>query len=169
MMQGASNLKNKFYSCLEISLCVIFFMMAFIVIYIILFRDILLSFEMPNALFVILLIIFNFVLSAVMTFYGLPRFEFSEKGITKRLFGIKLKHFEWEQINFVKIHSNGSFGTWVFLSKSDISSFSLGRCRLRRDNIFFYSSSKKIEIVKTFAPEIIVNELDAKLNFDKKL
>lgn len=157
-------MKNKFYSCLEIALCTFFLMLSSIIMYIVFFREGFFEISLQNIISLLFLIVGPVLVIIVMAIYGLPRFEVTEKGITKRLFGIKLKHFNWEQITCVRVHSNGAFGKWIFLSKSDITKYSLGRCRLRRDNIFFYSSSKKIEIVKTFAPEIIIDELNIQLD-----
>lgn len=96
-----------------------------------------------------------------LAFAFFPKIKVDNEGFTKYLFGIKIKTIYWNEIICIKNNFNGTYGQWLFFSKSNIERYSLSRCRLRRDNIYFYVTFEKIKIVENNAPDFIIEKLKA--------
>ena len=81
-----------------------------------------------------------------------PQLTFDEKGITKTLLGVKLKHINWQDIVDIKKFNNGLV-KWIFLSKSTLHSNSITICRLRRDNVYIVENEEIVNIIKKNLPD----------------
>ncbi len=112
----------------------------------------------------IVLIIMLFVMpSLIMTmilFVCFPAIEADEEKITKKLFGIKIKSFSWEDIKYVQF--KGQFKQWLFLSKTDLTKKFLSSARCRRDNIYFFVTQSKLKKIMQVVPEFIKQNLEVK-------
>ena len=82
------------------------------------------------------------------------RIKVDEKGITKTLFGIKMKFYKWEELKY--FHVKGNFNQWIFLSKKDLSKKSLSGSRLSRDTVYFFNTDKKMAILRQYIPKNLI-------------
>ena len=89
--------------------------------------------------------------------FMMPQLEINEKGITKFLFGIKLKSYQWKEIKFA--YSKGDFNQWIFLSVKDMTKCSLSRNRIAGCNMYFFKTDKKMQILEQYLPENLKEQL----------
>lgn len=105
----------------------------------------------------IFLLILPFGLSIWNIIFMLPQLEVNEVGITKYLFGKKLKAYKWDEIKFV--YYKGNFNQWVFLSIKDMTKCSLSRNRIAGCNMYFFKTDKKMQILEQYLPENLKEQL----------
>lgn len=153
---------NKFFVSIELFFCLIFYLVLGVSLLIWLAIEGLFS---EDLYVIIIMIIMLLILPTVMLIYGVckfcPKIELTAEGMTKYLFGIKLKSYKWEELKFFQF--KGQFNQWVFFSKIDLSEKFLSTARCRKDNIYFFRSQKKFDIIKQVAPEYIIEQLDKKI------
>lgn len=153
---------NKFFVSIGLFFCLIFYLVLGVSLLIWLAIEGLFS---EDLYVIIIMIIMLLILPTVMLIYGVckfcPKIELTAEGMTKYLFGIKLKSYKWEELKFFQF--KGQFNQWVFFSKIDLSEKFLSTARCRKDNIYFFRSQKKFDIIKQVAPEYIIEQLDKKI------
>ncbi len=153
---------NKFFVSIELFFCLIFYLVLGVSLLIWLAIEGLFS---EDLYVIIIMIIMLLILPTVMLIYGVckfcPKIELTAEGMTKYLCGIKLKSYKWEELKFFQF--KGQFNQWVFFSKIDLSEKFLSTARCRKDNIYFFRSQKKFDIIKQVAPEYIIEQLDKKI------
>ena len=153
---------NKFFVSIGLFFCLIFYLVLGVSLLIWLAIEGLFS---EDLYVIIIMIIMLLILPTVMLIYGVckfcPKIELTAEGMTKYLCGIKLKSYKWEELKFFQF--KGQFNQWVFFSKIDLSEKFLSTARCRKDNIYFFRSQKKFDIIKQVAPEYIIEQLDKKI------
>ena len=88
--------------------------------------------------------------------------EITEDGISKNLFGKRLKFFKWEEIIEIKGRGNVLAPTITFFRNRSINSF-LYRF-MKREKIFFSGGIKKTDILKRYAPAYVIEKVFCKNN-----
>ncbi len=103
----------------------------------------------------IILIIMLFVLPTfimiMILFICFPIIEVDEEKITKKLFGIKIKSYKWEEILEIKSYGNIIARTISFYKS-------------HKDRIFIYCNKKNMTIIQQVAPEFIQQQLEVRSN-----
>ena len=82
-----------------------------------------------------------------------PQITFSEIGIEKRLCGIPLKKYKWEQVIDIKIIVTSVGAQWLFFSKSDLGNHGIDYCRFHPKTIYIAIDDKKLKKITEFAPK----------------
>jgi len=93
-----------------------------------------------------------------------PIVVIDEKGLHRSLLGkFFKKNLLWEEIVCIRnIRTLGSAVMWTFFSKSDITGMGVGRCRLRRDNVYLMYSDKLQSLVTRYYGKAIETDNKAK-------
>ena len=81
-----------------------------------------------------------------------PQLTFNDLGIEKRLCGIPLKKYQWEQITDIKIITTNVGAKWLFFSKKNLGNHGIDYCRLHSKTIYLSIDEKKLEEIKGFIP-----------------
>ena len=153
---------NKFFVSIELFFCLIFYLVLGVSLLIWLAIEGLFS---EDLYVIIIMIIMLLILPTVMLIYGVckfcPKIELTAEGMTKYLCGIKLKSYKWEEITEVKTYGNIAAQTISFYkNRKENSVFYKIK---KKERIFIYCSEKKIKIIKHFAPDFIIEQLDKKI------
>ena len=88
---------------------------------------------------------------SVITFA--PAIYFTDDGIRKSLLGIRLKKYDWKEIQDIKIISTGLGTQWLFFSKVNLKNHGLSYCRMHSKTIYLVVDDKKMELIKKFIPK----------------
>ena len=88
---------------------------------------------------------------SVITFA--PAIHFTDDGIRKSLLGIRLKKYDWKEIQDIKIISTGLGTQWLFFSKVNLKNHALSYCRMHSKTIHLVVDDKKMELIKKFIPK----------------
>ena len=103
------------------------------------------------------LLLFTIILPGVLfvwTFIAFAsRITFNEIGIEKRLCGISLKTYKWEDIQDIKIIETAFGVSWLFFSKVDLKNHGIDYCRLHPKTIYIAIDDKKLQKIKEFIPQ----------------
>lgn len=153
---------NKFFVSIGLFFCLIFYLVLGVSLLIWLAIEGLFS---EDLYVIIIMIIMLLILPTVMLIYGVckfcPKIELTAEGMTKYLFGVKLKSYKWEEITEVKTYGNIAAQTISFYkNRKENSVFYKIK---KKERIFIYCSEKKIKIIKHFAPDFIIEQLDKKI------
>ncbi len=149
-------MKRKFFINLELGIFIEVFMLILIVICacFLIFLPTTTPLNEDIALLTILIImlfVMPLLVMILILFVCFPIIEVDEEKITKKLFGIKLKSFKWEEVSEIKTYGNIVARTISFYKS-------------RKDRIFIYCNKKKISIIQLIAPEFIKQQLEVKIN-----
>ncbi len=113
----------------------------------------------------ILLIVMLVVVPTILLLWGIytfaPKLYLDKNGVTKRLFGIKLKYYKWEEIDHIKFYGNPQFVTTISLYKKRNENKLFYKI-YKFERIFFSCSKKKFNILNHYAPENIKQQLEVK-------
>lgn len=110
---------------------------------------------------IIMLFVLPIIIMILILFICFPKIEVTAEGMTKYLFGVKLKSYKWEEITEVKTYGNIAAQTISFYkNRKENSMFYKIK---KKERIFIYCSEKKIKIIKHFAPDFIIEQLDKKI------
>lgn len=153
---------NKFFVSIGLFFCLIFYLVLGVSLLIWLAIEGLFS---EDLYVIIIMIIMLLILPTFVLIYGIynycPKIEVTAEGMTKYLFGVKLKSYKWEEITEVKTYGNIAAQTILFYkNRKENSMFYKIK---KKERIFIYCSEKKIKIIKHFAPEYIIEQLDKKI------
>lgn len=155
-------MKNKFFVCIELIFAAIFLFILGVGTFIWSVTDDL--FYGGNSASLILLAVMLVVLPTIALVLSIwllcPIIEVSEEKITKRLFGIKLKSYKWEEISEIKHFGNIAAQTISFYkNRKENAPFSRW---IKKERIVIYCSDKKVAIIRHYAPEYIIEKIDKK-------
>ena len=78
-----------------------------------------------------------------------------EAGITKRLFGIKIKSWKWEEIKYIYFRAD----LWVCLCKEDTSKNSHKKREPGKLTILFSKTKKKCKILEQYIPDNLRSQI----------
>jgi len=158
-------LKNKFFVNIELGLFINIFMLLLMIACLCVLLFVPTSTPLDKDIpLLILLVIMLFVLPIsiiiIIIFICFPIIEVSETGITKRLFGICLKSYKWEDISEIKCFGNIVAQTVSFYKnrKEDSLFYKL----VKKERIYFYCNEKKMTVLRNYAPNFIMTQLFAK-------
>lgn len=153
-------MKNNFFVFIEIVFVLLFLLLCgigsfiFAIFYGLLDENIFLIIFLTFMLVVLPVVLFIFCICVCAA-----KIFIDETGITKRLFGVKLKYYKWDEIDHIKYYGNPAYVTSISLYKKrgENKMFS---CFYKYERIFFSCSNKKLSILKRYAPESIKQKLE---------
>lgn len=124
-----------------------------------------LMFNIEQGNFVVVSAIVVFVYGALLLIMGIvicgPVIEVNESGMIKRLFGIVIKKYKWEDIIEIKYGTNMLLQRLSFYrNRKENAIFSRF---IKRECIFFDCNKNKFEIFMRNAPENIVEQVKLKI------
>ena len=82
-----------------------------------------------------------------------PVIHFTDDGIRKSLLGIRLKKYDWQEIQDVKTIGTGLGIQWLFFSKVNLKNHGLSYCRMHPKTIYLAVDDKKMEQLKALIPK----------------
>lgn len=151
-------MKNNFFVGIEIVFGLVFLFLIGMVSFLWFAID---AFEEELGLS-ILLIVMLVVVPTILLLWGIytfaPKLYLDKNGVTKRLFGIKLKYYKWEEIDHIKFYGNPKFVTSIsFYKKRDEKKLFYRFYKYER--IYFSCNKKKMDILTFYAPENIKQQI----------
>ena len=81
--------------------------------------------------FLLVMCFFSFLISPPLFFMGVARISLSQKGIEKKLLGIRVKNYKWEEIKDIYVIETGVGVRWIFFSKKHLGNKGINRCWLQ--------------------------------------
>ncbi len=153
-------MKNNFYVCIEVVILSALLPLIMIPIIIFLWGDIFAEGLLLRIAILFLMFGFPLILQISVTVLYAQKITVSNEYIKKTLFGIKMNHKKWEEIQYISIDKRRAINM-VILSDKPIKSKPIFGYSLKA--ICFFNSTEKLEILKRYAPERIINELDTLL------
>lgn len=161
-------MKNKFFVGIEIVFLLAFIFIASITTFIIAC----VYGVLEEDLWLIILLLIMTVVPTLFLLWGVyamaAQITIDEKGITKSLFGIKLKYYDWEELSHIKLYGNFVASSISFFKKRKETAIFYRYIKYER--IYFYLDKTRWEVIDFYAPEPIKEMIEkVKSNFKKEI
>lgn len=151
-------MKNNFFVFIEIVVCLVIVYLCVIAMFVWFAVTSFGDDITVSIVLTVMLLILPIIIIVYIVYECAAKIYLDETGMTKRLFGIRLKYYKWEEIDHIKFYGNPKFVTSIsFYKKRDEKKLFYRFYKYER--IYFSCNKKKMDILTFYAPENIKQQL----------